>query len=258
MKTIAGGTEVLVRTGGFSIRVLPRRFLETFLWLLQVTISLKSMQPGGEGHISTVRVRLLHSTVRHRILKLMEQDPNYFDGADLGTPVNLRDAIHATAIFCCMPLFRQLPMIGIQPQPEETKDFLALFRYIAYVMATPNEYFDGPEQCKATMESIMLCEPEPSDASKAIGMNFVSAVQDYPGVNISRPMIETGCRIMSGDHLADKMGFPKANFIYHAAFHGWCTLLVVITTLQQWIPAFDQMVIQVSLASAQRSNEKKV
>lgn len=194
-----------------------------------------------------MRVRLLHSTVRNRILKLMEKDPAYFDAEKLGTPVNLRDAIHATSIFCCMPLFRQLPKIGVQPQPEETKDFLALFRYIAYVMATPDSYFDGPEQCKATMESIMLCEPEPTEASKAIGMNFVSAVQDYPGVNVSRPMIETGCRVLSGDELADKMGFPRANFIYFAAFKGWCTLLVVLTTLQQWIPAFDRFVINVSV-----------
>lgn len=156
-----------------------------------------------------------------------------------------------------MPLFRQLPKIGIQPQPEETKDFLALFRYIAYVMATPDSYFDGPEQCKATMESIMLCEPEPTEASKNIGMNFVSAVQDYPGVNVSRPMIETGCRVLSGDELADKMGFPRANIIYFAAFKGWCTLLVVLTTLQHWIPAFDRFVINVSVKNRMKKRNRR-
>ena len=209
-------------------------------------MSLDSMQPGGEGHSSTVRVRLLHATVRHRILKLIEKDPTYFDEDKHGAAVNLRDAIHATAIFCCMPLWRQLPTIGVKPQPHETEDFIALFRYIAYVMATPNKYFDSAEQAKATMESVMFCEPEPTDASKAIGMNFVTAIQDYPGINVSKPMIETGCRAMSGDELADKFGFSKPGVFYRASFRGCCTLLVAVTTLQQWIPPFDRLMIKVS------------
>ncbi|CAI7656212.1 unnamed protein product [Penicillium palitans] len=242
--TISGGTEVLVRTGGFSIRVLPRRFVETFLWLLQITMDLKSIQPGGEGHISTVRVRLLHATVRNRLLKLMDQDPAYFDEAKYGAPVNMRDAIHATAIFCCMPLFRQLPKIGIQPRPQETEDFLALFRYIAYIMGTPDSFFDGTEQSKATMESIMMCEPEPTKSSKSIGANFVAAVQDYPGINVSKPMIEVGCRVLSGDELGDKMGFSRPGVFYRASFRGWCQLLVVITALQRLSPAFDRILME--------------
>ncbi|OQD74996.1 hypothetical protein PENANT_c162G08715, partial [Penicillium antarcticum] len=242
--TIAGGTEVLVRTGGFSVNVLQRRFLETFLWLLQVTSSLDSIKPNGEGFISTVRVRLLHVTVRHRILELMKQDPSYFDQVQYGTPVNLRDAIHATCIFSCMPLFRQLPAIGIQPGADESADFLALFRYIAYLMGTPHEYFDGINRAKAMMESVMLCEPEPTQASKAIGMNFISTIQDYPGINVSRGFIETGCRALSGDKLADTMGFSRPSAVSRIAFRGCCTLLVVISTLQQWIPAFDRLMIR--------------
>ena len=142
---------MLVRTGGFSVNVLQRRFLETLLWLLQVTSSLDSVKPDEEGFVSTVRVRLLHATVRHRILELVKQDASYFDQAKYGTPVNLRDAIHATCIFSCMPLFRQLPAIGIQPGADEAADFLALFRYIAYVMGTPHEYFNGIDKAKAMM-----------------------------------------------------------------------------------------------------------
>ncbi|KGO65387.1 protein of unknown function DUF2236 [Penicillium italicum] len=105
----------------------------------------KSIQPGGEGHTLTVRVRLLHATVRNCILNLMDQDLAYFDEAKYGAPVNLRDAIRVTAIFYCMPLFRQLPNIGFQPHPQETEDFLVLFRYSTYVMATPDSFFNGTE-----------------------------------------------------------------------------------------------------------------
>ena len=75
----SGVVEVLIRTGGFSTRVLLHRLLETFQWLLQVTESLSAIQPGGTGHISTIRVRLLHSSVRQRILGLVEKRPQYFN-----------------------------------------------------------------------------------------------------------------------------------------------------------------------------------
>lgn len=220
-------------------------------------MDLESIKPGGEGHTSTVRVRLLHATVRNRIVKLMDQDPTYFDEAKYGAPVNMRDAIHATAIFCCMPLFRQLPKIGIQPRPQETEDFLALFRYIAYIMATPNGFFDGAEQSKATMESVMMCEPEPTESSKAVGANFVAAIQDYPGVNVSKSMIEVGCRVLSGDELADKMGFSQPGIFYRASFRGWCQLLVAVNALQRLSPAFDQILMRVELVKKNNRDTRK-
>ncbi|KGO69974.1 protein of unknown function DUF2236 [Penicillium italicum] len=84
--TTTGTAEVFIRTGGFNVPVLPKRFLETFQWHIQATQSLKSIQPGGDGHISTVRVRLLHAMVRHRILKIVEQNPEYYDFEEYGTP----------------------------------------------------------------------------------------------------------------------------------------------------------------------------
>jgi hypothetical protein len=102
-------------------------------------------------------------------------------------------------------------------------------------MGTPHEYFDGVDKAKGTMESVMLCEPKPTQASKAIGMNFVATIQDYPGIKISRAFIKTGCRALSGDKLADTMGFSRPSIFSRVAFRGCCTLLVVISTLQQWI-----------------------
>ncbi|KIW05320.1 uncharacterized protein PV09_03842 [Verruconis gallopava] len=59
--------EVLLRTGGFSTAASKRRGFETGQWNLEVTKDVASLQPGGPGWESTVRVRLLHSAVRSRI-----------------------------------------------------------------------------------------------------------------------------------------------------------------------------------------------
>lgn len=193
-----------------------------------------------------MRVRLLHATVRNRLSKLVDQDPAYFNKAKYSTPINMRDATHATAIFYYITLFRELPKIGIQPRPQETEDFLALFRYIAYVMGIPDSFFNGTEKSKATVESIIMCEPAPTESSKSIGANFVAPVQDYPGINVSKPMIEVGCRVLSGDDLGDKMGFSRPGMFYRASFRGWCQLLVVITPLQRLSPAFDRIPMKLS------------
>lgn len=100
-----GVVEVLVRTGGFSTRVLWNRLLETFQWLLQVTHDINSMKPGGEGFKSTIRVRLLHSSVRQRIIELASRRPDYYNEAEYGIPVNTMDSIHSITTFACNPMF---------------------------------------------------------------------------------------------------------------------------------------------------------
>ncbi|KAJ5648449.1 hypothetical protein N7490_004821 [Penicillium lividum] len=244
--TTAGTAEVFIRTGGFNVPVLPKRFLETFQWQIQATQSLQSVQPGGDGHISTIRVRLLHAMVRHRILKIVEQNPEYYDFEKYGTPINLLDCMHAICVFCCNTPFVQLPKIGIKPDPQMLKGYLALYRYIAYVLGTPAEYFATVEQAKATMESIMLSEPGPTASSTVLTENFIEMIRDFPGINISKSLIETGVRKMNDDQMADELGLSKPGYFFQALFRGYCGILVVICQLQHWFPFFDRILTNIS------------
>ncbi|KAJ4267009.1 hypothetical protein NW762_003107 [Fusarium torreyae] len=136
-----GVVEVLARTGGFSTRVLRRRLLETFQLVLQVTHSLDHVKPGGPGHRSIVRVRLLHSMVRQQILKVAASKCRFFDQERHGIPINTLDSIHAIATFSCNHAWLQLPLMGITPEPQEVEDYIALWRYVAYVIGAPQEHF---------------------------------------------------------------------------------------------------------------------
>ena len=91
--------ETLIRTGGRSVKVARHRFFETFQHLMQVTKSLESMQPGGEGFKATVRVRLLHAALSDRIMKLVRQRPSYYDVEKYGVPINNLDNIQALCTF---------------------------------------------------------------------------------------------------------------------------------------------------------------
>jgi hypothetical protein len=240
--------EVLVRTGGFSTRVLWGRLLETFQWLLQVTHDLSSIQPGGEGHIATIRVRLLHASVRQRILRLVSQRPDYFSVEQFGVPVNTLDSVHSISTFCCNPMWLQLPKLGIHPRPDEIEDYIALFRYVAYLLATPTSYFASVEKAKATMESLFLHELRLTETSKIVAHNFVHCVETRlpPPLSISREFIEAGGRWMNGHGLCDGLELGRPGILPYALFSGQCFLSMGLAWAQRAIPKLDEFMIDVS------------
>jgi hypothetical protein len=245
-----GIAEVFARTGGFAIKNLLSRVIETFTWVVQVTTSLESIQPGGEGHTSTIRVRLLHASVRQRILKLAASRPEYFPVEKYGAPVNDLDSMHAIVLFCCMPMWDSFPKMGIYPSKQEITDFIALFRYISYVTGTPNEYFETPEKAKAVMETMFLYELEPNKTSKILAHNFIAWLEGQPPPYLSRDFMEAGCRWMNGHEICDALGLGRPGLYYYAVFAGHNVIVSTMAMCQKLIPALDQFIIKVSLLLA--------
>lgn len=58
--------ETLSRTGGFGVQVAHHRLLEAFQHILSATSSVSSLQPGGPGFASTLRVRSPPRKQHHR------------------------------------------------------------------------------------------------------------------------------------------------------------------------------------------------
>lgn len=220
--------------------------METFQWLLQVTHSLSSIQPGGEGHESTIRIRLLHASVRQRILKLVQTRPEYFDVGKFGVPVNTLDSIHSIAMLCCDPTWMQLPKMGIALRKQETEDYIALFRYVAYLLATPSEYFGTVERAKTVMESLYLHELDPSGTPKVLAHNFVTCLADLPPFNISREFLEADGRWMNGDELCDALDMGKPGWYHYALMKGFCWNVRTLALVQRTFPRFDRFMINVS------------
>lgn len=238
--------EVLVRTGAFSIKMLLYRVIETFQFLLHATMSLQSIQPGGEGHISTARVRFLHARVRRKISQLLERNNAYFDVAKYGPPINDLDAVLTNTFFCCNPMWIQLPLLGIKPRPEEIEDYIALFRYIAYLLGTPDCYFSSASKAKLTMESLLTNELQPTENSKVVAFNFISCIVDRPPYNVSRGFMEAGSRVMNGDKLCDQLGLRKPGIISYVAFKGLVWVMQGLTFVQRIHPSIESFVIEVS------------
>ena len=242
--------EVLARTGGFSTKVARHRLFETTQHILQCTNSLESIQPGGAGHISSIRVRLLHAAVRQRIMKLAQQRPDYYDVEKLGIPINDLDCIATIGTFSATLIWLSLPRQGIWMRDQEVIDYIALFRYIAYLTGTPTDHFETPEKARAVMESLLMNEINPSQTSKVLASNIIRCLEGQPPGWASKSFLEVNSRWLNGNELCDALGLGRPSIYYWALMAGQCIFFMTICYVYRSIPALDKRKIAVSITAS--------
>jgi hypothetical protein len=232
--------ETLARTGGFGTKVARGRLFETTQHILQCTRSLEGIKPGGEGHQSSIRVRLLHAAVRQRIVKLAEQKPEYFDLKEWGIPINDIDQIATIGTFSTSLIYISFPRQGIFLRQQEIVDYLALWRYIAYLLGTPDEWFETPARAKAIMESLFYYEVNPSDMSKTMANNIIYALKEEPPTFVSADMLVASARWLNGNDLGDGLGLRRVSPYYWCLMAGQCLFFVAFCYIYRTIPSWDR------------------
>ncbi|KAF4542966.1 Tat pathway signal sequence [Lasiodiplodia theobromae] len=232
--------ETLARTGGFSTKVARRRLFETTQHILQCTRSLEGIQPGGEGWASSIRVRLLHAAVRQRIMKLAETRPEYYSVEKFGVPINDLDCMATISVFSGTLIWLSWPRQGIFVREQEAIDYIALWRYIAYILGTPSDAFASTAKAKALMETLYLNEIHPSEISKTLANNLIRCLQDQPPAYASANMLVAGARWLNGNELGDALGLPRPSLYYWALMAGQCIFFMVMNYTYRSVPSWDR------------------
>ncbi|KAF2464955.1 uncharacterized protein BDR25DRAFT_337297 [Lindgomyces ingoldianus] len=232
--------ETLARTGGFSTKIARRRLFETTQHILQCTKSLESIQPGGAGHASSIRVRLLHAAVRQRILKLAKQRPSYYSVEEWGIPVNDLDQIATIGTFCATLIWISFPRQGLFLREQEKIDYVALWRYIGYLLGTPTDHFETPAKAKAVMESLLYHEVNPSEMSRILANNIIRSLEKQPPTYVSPNMLIVSARWLNGNDLGDKLGLPRVSIYYWALMAGQCLFFMTMCYTYRSIPWLDR------------------
>ena len=241
--------EVLARTGGFSVKVARHRLLETTQHVLECTKSLDSIQPGGAGFASSIRVRLLHAAVRQRIMKLEQSRPGYYNVEKYGVPINDLDCIATITTFSATTIWQSLPRQGLFLRKQEIEDYIALWRLIAHYTGTPTEPFESPEKTKVIMESLMMNEIDPTETSKVLAGNIITSLEAQPPTFPSRPFLEASARWLNGNELCDALGLGKPSAYYWALMAGQCLFFMALCYLYRSFRSLDQSKIAVSIIS---------
>lgn len=239
-------TEVLARTGGFSPQIAKHRLYETTQHILQVTSSLASIQPLGSGFASSIRVRLLHASVRRRILTLAAQKPSYYSVEKYGVPINDLDCVGTIATFSSTLIWLGFPRQGIYLREREIEDYIALWRLVAHYMGTPTSFFSSPAKARGIWESLMLEEIKPSPTSRILANNIIVSLQNQPPAYASRDFLVASARWLNGDDLADELGLVKVGLYYKALVAGQCLFFMALCYSHRSVLSWDRRKIAVS------------
>ncbi|KAI0385354.1 hypothetical protein F5Y04DRAFT_268786 [Hypomontagnella monticulosa] len=237
--------QTLDRTGGFGVDVVRRRLLETTQHTLNVTRDLDSIKPGGEGFEDSVRVRLLHAAVRRRIMGMAKSKPKYYKIRKFGVPINDLDCIGTINTFSAALIWMGLPRQGIWLREQEIVDYLALWRYIAYLMGTPHDWMSTPASARRMMESLLVAEIKPSKASANLANNIITGLQNQPPMYASREFMCAQTYWLNGHALSKELEIDKPSWFYFALVLGQCILFMIVSYVDRNIGDLDERNINV-------------
>ncbi|KAI1769637.1 hypothetical protein GGR53DRAFT_473415 [Hypoxylon sp. FL1150] len=241
--------ETLDRTGGFGVDVVRRRLLETTQHTLNITRDLDSIKPGGNGFKDSIRVRVLHASVRARIMQMASQDRSYYDMATFGIPINDLDCIGTINAFSATVVFLGLPRQGIFPREQEIADYLALWRYVAYLMGTPHAWLATPVSARRMTESLLAAEIRPTAASARLAGNIIAGLQGQPPTYASSEYLAAQAYWLNGRELAEALAVPRPGLYYFALVAGQCLVFMFFSYVNRSVAYLDERNIKVSCVS---------
>ncbi|MBL8950368.1 MAG: DUF2236 domain-containing protein [Myxococcaceae bacterium] len=202
----AKGARVLMQSQRMSSHVRQRVF-ETAQFLFDVC-DVGAFEAGGRAVASTLKVRLMHAAIRH----LIAQHPQGWDAAALGVPVNQED-LAGTLMTFSVVILDALPKLGVQLTDAEAEAWLHLWQVTGHLLGVrpelvPRDVADGVQ----LMELIRARQWARSDDGVVLGRALVELMQEaLPGPLVDGLPVAL-IRRLAGDHAADLLGLPKADW----------------------------------------------
>lgn len=178
-------------------------------------------------------------------MKLAQTRPDYYDVKKFGIPINDLDCIATIGTFSATMIFLSLPRQGIYLTKQEAADYIHLWRYVAYLMGTPTEFFETPEKARSIMEVLLLYEINPSDTSRILANNVIKCLMAQPPTYASKPFLEASSRWLNGNELCDGLGLGRPSIYYSCLVGGQCLFFMALCYTYRLIPHLDRRKIKV-------------
>ena len=202
------GNKPLVLSGRLRAAAAPR--LHETSRFVQAVVRTGGMRVGADGWRITLRVRLMHAQVRRMILA----SPSWRREA-WGHPINQHDMVATSLLFSVFTL-GGLRLLGADISPEESDDFMHLWRWVAQLMGTDPALIPTTEAEGFRLGEHIAATQGPPDAdSAALTAALLEHATEHPDrVERERARKTLGlaralCRHLVGEELGDQLGVPK-------------------------------------------------
>jgi len=192
-----------------SGQVTNRRLFETMQMVLD---TMNDMTPlSGPGFYSVIRVRMLHSQVRVRLLRSEK-----YDTESHGVPINQEDLLATLGAFSVACIWGMQRM-GIYISPDDREAYILAWKHIGYYMGIQPDllkrfYADYHSAEKHLCSSIThLLEPKRGEPSGMLPLRLLNGISNRPLYGHSIQYHAELSRLLIGDELADIFQLPRAN-----------------------------------------------
>jgi hypothetical protein len=180
-------------------------------------------------------------------MRLAENDPSYYDLKADGAPICDLDCMITINDFCSQLIWMGFPRQGIYLRPQEIVDFLAVWRYVAYLMGTPHGFLQTPESAKIFMEAVLVAEMKPIKASAVLSRNLIAGLEGTPPLYASRGFMVALTYRLIGDTLAKQLQIEPPTNYYKALVASQCWIFKAGSYVRRGLWFLDDAIVNVSL-----------
>ena len=178
-----------------------------------------AFDPEGEMVVTCIKVRLVHSAVRH----LITSSPRWQAGGDVPAPISQRDLMitwHSLATF----IHRTLEQWRVELTPAHSEGFLHLWQVTGHFLGVQDVYIpatwtDARYQSDLTLDPVLAGTPE--------GVSLADTLLDMAGADgPSRQAVDAMARYMVGTNragrsIADMLEIPADPQWDRGVAEGW-------------------------------------
>lgn len=134
-----------------------------------------------------------------------------------------------------MLLFIGFPRQGIWLSDQEKEDYLALWRYVAYLLGTPTAPFENVTTAKVWLESLIVSEICPSGVSKQLAENMIASLALTPPTYASRAFLRAEGYWLNGPALSQKLGIERPKWWYLVLVGGQCGYFMAVSYFKKYL-----------------------
>lgn len=185
---------------------MERRMLETQQMVMDV-MAPGGLGPAGSGIASTLRVRLMHATIRHLVKERAKDDPTIWP-TDWGEPISQEDMATTLMGFSVL-MIDDLRMLGIPVSAADDAAFFHVWRVVGYFAGIDEDVLpanaeEGRELFQRERERYYKVTPQGIALEKAL-MDTLNGMAPAPMRHLPVAFI----RFFIGDTYADQLQVPS-------------------------------------------------
>lgn len=226
------GVQVLALTGRMADKrgwpeIFARRIAETTQFLVDV-MNPGSLDPRGAGVLTTLKVRLVHASVRHFI----GSSPKW-NAVEWQNPINQEDLVFTMLVFSLV-MVQGLELLEIELEPERAEDFLYAWTVIGHYLGINPELIPANlEEARELQNLIHERQFGISEAGQEVNKALVDFAKEImiPGQAFDKTP-ETLIRFFMGPTYAKMLGVEVKN---------GCLAAILPVALQKWFGLLDDL-----------------